>query len=142
MTVHFDIAQIDRVQAAPTPLQARRDAGKRADFAGRSAEQAVTVQFDRLGYDLVDLRWRGQAGEIDLIFQGADTYVFVEVKQARTHDQAIARLRPAQMQRIHAAASEYLAYTPDGQLSSVRFDLATVDSTGDIQIIENAFGHF
>ena len=122
--------------------RSRRDAGQRADLAGRSAEMRVAAEYETRGYVLLDTRWRGQGGEIDLIFGHDSTLVFTEVKKARSFDAAIASLRPAQMQRIQAAAAEYLARAPDGQLSDVRFDLAAMDGAGRVRIIENAFGHF
>ena len=90
---------------------------------------------------MIDVRWRGKAGELDLIFKAGEVFVFTEVKKARNRDVAISYLRPAQMCRIHAAASEYLGHTPKGQLSEVRFDLAIMDSAGAVEIIENAFGY-
>ncbi len=123
-------------------VSARRSAGKRACLSGGSAEKTVAAAYDDLGLERIEMRWRGQGGEIDLILRDGETYVFAEVKKARTHDQAIARLRPAQMRRIHAAASEYLALTPGGQLSDVRFDLAVMDADGRVEILKNAFGHF
>ena len=137
MIKHMDFSQL-QAQA----VIARGDAGLRAYLSGDSAESGVIRAYEERNADLLEQRWRGQGGEIDLILQEGDTLVFVEVKKARSFDQAIARLRPAQMIRIHAAASEYLAFTPEGQLSNVRFDLAAVDGTGQVRIIENAFGHF
>lgn len=128
--------------AAVTPVESRKRAGQRAYLSGASAENAVAAEYGRLGNSLLETRWRGQEGEIDLIVQDGETIVFVEVKKSRTHAQAIARLRPAQMRRIHAAASQYLAFMPNGQLSNVRFDLAVVDAIGRVKISENAFGHF
>ena len=107
-----------------------------------AAERAVAGLYDRRGVDLLETRWRGKAGEIDLILREGNEIVFCEVKAARTVDDAIARLRPAQMTRIHRAASEYLAHVPEGQLAQVRFDLTVVDGTGRPEIIQNAFGHF
>lgn len=127
---------------ASAPVLARREAGQRADLAGRSAEDRVADTYRRAGYDLIETRWRGEGGEIDLIFGRENLLIFAEVKKARSIDAAICSLRPAQMQRIHAAASEYLGQTPNGQLSEVRFDIAAVDGHGQVHIIENAFGHF
>jgi putative endonuclease len=126
-------------EAAPV---ARRDRGRRAHHAGMSAEKAVALAYDTRGADLLQTRWRGCAGEIDLILLQGGVHVFCEVKTARSFDVAAARLRPAQMRRIHAAASEYLAFTPRGQLSEVRFDLALVDAQGRVEIREGAFSHF
>ena len=124
------------------PSQARQDRGRRADLSGRAAENRVVEAYTSLGYVLLENRWRGRGGEVDLIFSFDGCLIFVEVKKARSIDAAICSLRPAQMTRIHAAASEYLAKAPDGQLSDVRFDLAAMDAGGQVQIIENAFGHF
>ncbi|QFT82618.1 hypothetical protein FIU89_18470 [Roseovarius sp. THAF27] len=125
-----------------TILQRRRERGQRAYHKGASAEKSVALEYDRRGVDLLETRWRGQGGEIDLIFLDRGVYVFCEVKASDTVDSAMALLRPAQMQRIHVAASEYLGQTPEGQLSEVRFDLAVVDGQGAVTVMENAFGHF
>ena len=45
------------------------------------------------------------------------------------------------MNRIYASAEEFLGTQPLGSLTDVRFDVALVGGTGDMQIIENAFGH-
>jgi putative endonuclease len=91
---------------------------------------------------LLENRWRGQSGEIDLILRTPDSYVFCEVKRAATFDLAMRRLSSAQMQRIHCAASEYLGQTAEGQLAPVRFDLAIVDGAGAVRILQDAFSHF
>ncbi|MCR9113208.1 MAG: YraN family protein [Rhodobacteraceae bacterium] len=121
---------------------ARADRGLRSHLSGEAAEAAVTGTYLDRGAKLLDTRWRGQGGEIDLIFADQGVIVFCEVKKAGSFEEAAARLRPAQMRRIHAAASEYLARLPNGQLTELRFDLAMVDGRGEVRIAENAFGHF
>lgn len=139
MTKHFRFRRDDTVTAIPA---AKRRRGQRAYLSGVSAEEAVARAFDGRGADLMETRWRGEAGEIDLIFLQEGVYVFCEVKKARSFDEAAERLRPEQMRRIHLAASEYLGNTPEGQLSDVRFDLAVVDGRGQVEIREGAFSHF
>lgn len=124
------------------PLRRRKDRGALAYHKGASAEKTVARDYDRRGVDLLETRWRGKGGEIDMIFLDRGVYVFCEVKASDTVDGAIARLAPAQMQRIHAAASEFLGQTPNGQLSEVRFDLAVVDRHGAVTVMQNAFAHF
>jgi len=126
----------------PTVAGQRRERGKRAYLSGQAAEAGVIRAYAARGVAVLHSRWRGQGGEIDLILRDAEAYVFCEVKKAATLDLAMARLRPAQARRIVEAASEYLGQTPEGQLASVRFDLATVDGSGAVEINENAFGHF
>lgn len=114
--------------------------GKRSWHAGHAAEEQVARQYEGAGYALAARRWRGGGAEIDLIFRKGPLVVFVEVKQAKRHGIAAERLGPAQMRRIMAAASLFLAGEPAGQDSEVRLDLALVDGAGRIEIIENAFG--
>lgn len=124
------------------PVAQRQRRGQRANLSGEAAENAVARHFEGKGAVLVSRRWRGQGGEIDLIFRESGVIVFCEVKKARTFEIALSRLSGAQMLRIHAAASEFLGTLADGQLSDVRFDLALVDQVGAVRVMENAFGHF
>jgi len=108
--------------------------------AGLCAEDIVASGYRRGGYDLLERRWRGQGGEIDLIFRKDDAIIFVEVKKSRDFATAAARLSRRQMTRIYDSAGGYLADCPMGQNTDVRFDVALVDGIGATQIIENAFG--
>lgn len=129
--------------AVAQPLRDRQRArGQGAYLSGFAAEQAVAAAYEARGIDLLETRWRGQAGEVDLVLLDGEEYVFCEVKQAQSFAAAVERLRPAQMRRIHLAASEYIARAPQGQLSAMRFDLAVVDGTGRAEILEGAFSHF
>ncbi len=84
-------------------------------------------------------RWRGPGGEIDLIARDGARLVFIEVKRAKTHAIAAERLSARQFGRITASASAFLADEPGGQDTEVAFDVALVDGSGRIQIVENAF---
>lgn len=106
---------------------------------GIAAESIVMRDYERRGFRIAGQRWRGKGGEIDLIFRDGDCVVFTEVKKSRTHDMAIQRLSRRQMDRICAAASEFIGNEPRGLLTEMRFDVATVDQTGTVRIIENAF---
>jgi putative endonuclease len=107
--------------------------------AGLAAEEAVARHYGRSGRPIAATRWRGQGGEIDLIARNGAEVIFIEVKQAATHDIAAERVTPRQMARIAVAASEFLAGEPDGQNTLMRFDVALVDGHGEIRIHENAF---
>ena len=127
---------------AAEPVQARRRAGQRAYLAGHAAEAHAMDLYAARGANLLETRWRGKSGEVDLIFEEHGEIVFAEVKAARSHEAAMARLGQAQIKRIHRAGSEYLVHTPKGQLSDVRFDLVVVDGQGRGDILEGAFSHF
>ncbi len=109
--------------------------------SGLSAEQRIAQDYERRGFVVARRRWRGAAGEIDLITRDGDDLVFVEVKQSSSISRAAERLSRRQMARIYASAEQFLAGEPKGQLTNVRFDVALVDHAGAYEIIENAFGH-
>lgn len=113
--------------------------GARSFHAGRVAEESVALHYQRAGRSIAARRWRGQSGEIDLIARQGAEVIFIEVKQSKTHARAAEHLSARQMVRIQQAASEFLAGEPLGQDSSVRFDVALVDGTGRIEVLENAF---
>jgi len=106
--------------------------------SGVAAEEAVARLYSRSGHRIAARRWRGAGGEIDLIATDGPATVFIEVKKADTHAQAAERLGSRQIGRIYDTASEYMGTLPEGQLSPVRFDVALVDATGRIEVLENA----
>lgn len=114
--------------------------GLTAYHAGLCAEDIVAQDYARRGRTVAHRRWRGQAGEIDLIAREGDCVVFIEVKKSKSFETAALRLGRRQMDRLCVAACEFLAGEPRGQLTNMRFDLALIDGRGAMQIIENAFG--
>ena len=123
-----------------TTIQARQMRGALSHHAGVAAEDIVARDYDRRGRPVAHRRWRSRSGEIDLIARDGDQVIFVEVKKSRTFDLAATRLGRRQMDRLCAAALEFLAGEPRGQLTDMRFDLAMVDGRGAVRVIENAFG--
>lgn len=121
-----------------TVAEQRTDRGKRAYFSGEAAEAAVARAYADAGYVLIETRWRGIAGEIDLIFGDGAARIFVEVKKSRTFSSASQRLSRKQAQRIFAAAQEYLAHEPSGLLTDVRIDVALMNAAGEVSILHNA----
>ena len=113
--------------------------GARSYHAGFAAEEQVAQLYDRSGRAVCARRWRGSAGEIDLIARDGAEVIFIEVKQSKTHAQAAEHLTARQMARIYGAASEFLAGEPAGQMTDVRFDVALVDAVGRIEVLENAY---
>lgn len=113
--------------------------GARSYHAGFAAETLVAQHYARSGLEPCARRWRGTAGEIDLIVRDGAEVIFIEVKQSRSHARAAEMLQKHQMKRICDAASEFIAGEPGGQLTNLRFDLALVDGTGQVSILENAF---
>ena len=123
---------------------ARRLRGRASHHSGRAAEGAAARHYARAGLALIEARWRGAAGEIDLVLRDGEGpragLVFVEVKSAPDHARAARSLTPRQAARILEAGAEYLGGQPLGQLTKARFDVALVDRAGRVEVIENALG--
>ncbi len=119
-------------------LENRRQTGKTAYFSGIAAETCVERHLTAHGRTICARRWRGSRGEIDLIAKADEGFIFIEVKKSRSHDRAAARISRGQTQRIFASALEFVATQPQGQLTDLRFDVALVAETGEVEILENA----
>lgn len=126
-------------QAPDVPRQ-RRARGACSQQTGRVAEELVERHYADRNKRVLERRWRGEAGEVDLIVEDGAGLIFVEVKASEDFARAAARLSEPQMGRIYAAASEYLGRMPAGQATEVRFDVALVDRLGRLEVLEAAFG--
>ncbi|MHA3978263.1 YraN family protein [Halovulum sp. GXIMD14794] len=108
--------------------------------SGLAAEDSALRLYEAEGGQELDRRARTQAGEIDLIVGQGDEVIFVEVKARKTHAAAAESLSPRQQQRIFTAAQIWLDQTGRTSLTACRFDVVTVDATGEARRIVNAFG--
>ncbi len=106
--------------------------------AGLSAEAIVERSYLGRGYSIAERRYRTRHGELDLIAQKDGQTVFIEVKKSATHARAAERVSPRQMARLYNCASMFLASQPSGQETDSRFDVALVDASGQLSILENA----
>ncbi|MFV0245290.1 MAG: YraN family protein [Qingshengfaniella sp.] len=107
--------------------------------AGLAAEEAVARAYVDLGYGERARRWRGPSGEIDFIAEKAGKLVFVEVKYARDHATAAARVNRAKAARLMAAAAGYLAAEGLSQDTECALDVALVDPMGRVELLRDAF---
>ena len=106
--------------------------------AGLAAEDMVLRSYQSAGYTLRARRFRGLRGEIDLVLGQGEAVIFVEVKKSKNFEGAIARIGPGQIARIYNTANEYLGTQPMGLLTEARFDVALVNSYGEVKVLENA----
>lgn len=125
----------------PKPAQtadtARRLRGRTAYLAGEAAECRIADDYARRGYRLLHRRWRGAAGEIDIVLEGAGGLVFVEVKKSRSFERALSSLSSRQVNRIYRAAEEFAGQRPAGSLTDMRLDVALMNEHGEVQVMEN-----
>ena len=117
---------------------AKTDIGRTNYLAGLGAADSVARHYAQLGLNVVQQRFRGKRGEIDLIVRDGPTTVFVEVKRAKTHANAAERVSADKIRRLWITAEEYCARTSTELLSDMRFDVALVDQLGRVVVHENA----
>ncbi len=115
----------------------KRDKGTIAYLRGLAGEQRVAQHYASQGYAIIEERWRGARCEIDLIVRRGTVLVFVEVKVAKSHEIALHRYRADQAARQIEAAHEYLGKDEAYAGLDIRFDLATVNEMGRIEVLEN-----
>ena len=125
------------VNSAEEISASRQARGLSAYLSGAAAEDTVARHYESAGWTILERRWRGEAGEIDLIAGRDSLTVFVEVKQSSTIDAAIASLRPRQLERVAASAEVYFLSNAKFSSSEMRIDLAVIDRNQRIEIIEN-----
>ena len=115
--------------------------GAVSHYNGMAAEDCAARHYANMGMPLVTKRWRGDSGELDLVFENGDGFVIVEVKSARSHEQARTRFGARQIQRVCQTAQQFIGDCPMGLNTEIRIDLATVDGTGQVATIENITLH-
>lgn len=122
----------------PNPESRRRQRrGTLSQLSGQAAEASVERHYLDLGWRILARRWRGQAGEIDLVLARGGLVAAVEVKCSRSHAAALERVTTRQLDRVSAALCEFLerrSFPPDTDL---RVDIGLVDGFGAVSVIEN-----
>lgn len=104
-----------------------------------AAENIVAEYYKSSGHLTKAMRMKTAYGEVDLVMEKQNQWIFIEVKCSKTIAQAALRISQRQIERVHAAAEFYLAKLGLLGVVECRFDAAFVDENGHVEIIENAF---
>lgn len=114
--------------------KARRRA---AEILGRQAEEEVAARLQEQGFEILALRLKTGAGEIDIVAADAQRLVFVEVKARPSFLEAAYAVSYRQQARLIQAASAALACNEAWARAEIRLDIALVAADGT-QFIEDA----
>ena len=87
---------------------ARSRRARRSGLSGRRGEWLAVLYLGAKGYRLLERRFGGKGGEIDLVMKRGRTVAFVEVKARATAAEADRSLDAFRLRRV-AAAAEALA---------------------------------
>ncbi len=125
-----------RTLAAAMPVDAGRSANVRQqrqirERRGRLAELVACALLTLTGYRIVARRLKAPAGasrgEIDLIAVRGRRLAFIEVKQRRDHETAIAALAPHQVRRMETAVESWLWRNPRYRDHRISLDAIVLD---------------
>jgi len=127
----------------PTRAPAPRATGVRTpkQRAGAAAEVAEERHLCASGCRVLARNARYREGELDLVVRERDVVVFVEVR-LRTSERyggALASVDVYKQKRLARAARHWLAEHYGERWPACRFDVVTVDGSGTIDWIRDAF---
>jgi len=107
---------------------------------GAEGERAAAAWYEARGYQVVERNWRCREGELDLVLRTGRTLVFCEVK-TRSSDRfgtAAEAVTYTKQRKVRLVAGRFLEVAPF-RFRGVRFDVASVDRKGTVEVIEGAF---
>ena len=112
---------------------------------GKIGEQLAVDFLLKNNYDIVELNYRFDKAEVDIIAKKDDILAIVEVKTRSTSDFGDPQdfVKPKQIKRLVKAVDEYV--TVNDLEVEVRFDIIAIVKEGKgfkIEHLENAFYHF
>ncbi len=120
-------------------IPARPPGWSNKDF-GRWGENLAAERYASLGFKVLERNWRCRDGEIDLIVARRSTVVFVEVKTriSNQYGSAAEAVGWQKQQKVRSVALQWLAEAASA-FGELRFDVATVDGTGEVTVYESCF---
>ncbi len=110
---------------------------------GKRGEDLACEELSRLGYEILERRYRTRFGEIDIVARQSGVVVFVEVKARRGLDfgSGAAAVTAWKQRRVARMAQDFvLRHRLHGQ--PCRFDVVAVDVGGDgprVDVFRHAF---
>lgn len=115
-------------------------ARRAAERRGHAAEWAAAALMRAKGYRVLQRRYRGPGGEVDLIARRDRTIVFVEVRARPTLDEGAWSVTPVKRRRLVRAAEGWLMQNPDFNGFDMRFDVILIAPGRLPRHLANAFG--
>ena len=97
-----------------------------AERRGRRAEVYAALWLRLKRYQILAVRFKCKAGEIDLIAKRGSVLALIEVKQRSTIDLALSSVPPRNWLRIAAAAEVWASQQPQTAKLDWRYDLVAI----------------
>ncbi|MEM8772115.1 MAG: YraN family protein [Pseudomonadota bacterium] len=101
-------------------------ARRKAEIAGRRAEQLAALALRFKGCRILAQRFRAPVGEVDIVAQRGRLLIFAEVKTRHQLSDAVEAVTGKNRRRVERAADAYLARNPHLADCSIRYDIIAV----------------
>ena len=114
---------------------------------GTEAEQLAIVYLERRGYRIIDVNWRCKLGEIDIVANDGDVWVFVEVRSRTAglrYGGAAEAIDWRKQRKVRAVATAYMHRHRLDEVH-IRFDAVAITYSTDlgtppeIELFQGAF---
>jgi len=110
---------------------------------GEKSESIAASYLKKQGYKIIELNYRTNLGEIDIIAKEKGAIAFIEVKARRSGQFGNPKwaVTPKKQRKISMVALQYLKTTGQSNVKA-RFDVVSIISSNDnpsIEIVKNAF---
>jgi putative endonuclease len=112
---------------------------KKSYHWGIIAEYLCAAYLILKGYNILRLRYRNHAGEIDIIAAKGKLIIFTEVKARKSKEDALFSVTPAKQQILINSASGFIATNQKYAHHSLRFDMMVVTSPVKIYHLKDAW---
>jgi putative endonuclease len=100
------------VSRAGADPDGRSRKARRSGLTGRRAEWLAILWLTAKGYRLLERRFGGKGGEIDLVMKRGRTIAFVEVKARRHLDDAMIAITPEKQRLVERRIRHWLSRNP------------------------------
>jgi putative endonuclease len=107
-------------------VTSRSERGAQAHKSGHLAEYIALIHLMFKGYRILGFRLKLPQGEIDILAHKGNRLAMVEVKQRRTHEEAIVSVSPTQQERLWQAGLYLQSRTPRLKAFDLNIDLYTL----------------
>jgi putative endonuclease len=107
-------------------VTSRADRGAKAHKSGHIAEYIALIHLMLKGYRILGFRLKLPQGEIDILAHKGKRLAIIEVKQRRTHDEALVSVSPTQQARLWQAGLYLQSRTPRLKAFDLNIDLYTL----------------
>ncbi len=109
-----------RERAARAERRSRR--ARRSGLSGRRAEWLAILWLSAKGYRLLERRFGGKGGEIDIVMKRGRTVAFVEVKARGRLEDAMAAVTQEKRRLVARRVRQWLARNPWAMAYDLRAD--------------------